>query len=419
MPYFAYKAKSSENKIVEDQQFAGTIGELADKLKAEGLIPLKIWESQKITETKVKQGKRKAKRKKPFLEIGKPVIEELIMFCRQMQAMLHAGVPILNAVKITAQTINNNRLKYALEDVIDDLDEGHSFTNSMKKHKELFPTLFLALLEVGENTGNLDEIFIQISKYLEVDRNSSKKTKEAMRYPKIIMLTIAGAVVASSMLVIPTFKTLFKNLGAEKSLPAVTVFLVHLSDFMLNYWYLVLIGFFALSLMFKYFYKTPEGKVLVDRLKLKIFALGPITHKAVIGRFCRCFATMYKSGVPLLDVLKVSAKVTDNAYIEKEIMKMRSHVEMGESLATAAKKVKVFNSLVLQMITIGDESGDIETMLFEVAKHYEEDVEFDLKQLSSIIEPVMILVMSGMALVLMLGIFLPIWDLSSIAYAHN
>lgn len=407
MPNFSYKGRNRQGKVV-----SGTIS-VSDKkavittLRQEGIVPINIEETAGATE----QLPDILANFKNML--GNPGLEDLIIFSRQMYSLTKAGVPITKAISVVKESATNEKLTKALSDIIVGIESGKSLADSMSKHIRIFPTLMRALINVGENTGALDEVFKQISAHLQREGDTKKRIKGAMRYPIMVIITIVVAIGVINLAVVPAFANFFKSFGAELPLP--TRILIASSNFMINYWYIVILLIGAMVGGWIAFLKTPAGEMLWDRFKTKIPLIGTIIERSLLARFARSFSLTFRTGVPLLQSIEIIANTTDNVYIAAKIMNMRERIERGESLSAAARACGMFSTLVLQMITIGEETGEVDKLLDEVADFYEQELEYDLKALSGAIEPILIAIVAVMVLILALGVFLPMWDISQVA----
>ncbi len=337
---------------------------------------------------------------------------ELIIFARQMYSLTKAGIPLDRAIRGLEASISNRVLKKVLCDVFTSLEGGLALAAAFGRHPKIFPPLFLSLVNVGENTGHLDLSFQQVGKYLELEQETKKQIKSATRYPIFVLSAMAVALAVITVFVIPVFAETFRKLGAE--LPWQTLALIAVSDFVINYWPLML-GSVAGFILFTRSYRNSDaGRAKIDRLKLSIPIIGSIFERVALARFSRTFAMMMQSGVPVVQSLTVIAQAVGNEHIGSNIIKMREGISRGESLYNTAVASKMFSPLVLQMIAVGEETGTVDELLAEVADFYDAEVEYDLKRLSDSIEPILIIFIAGLVLVLALGVFLPIWDLSSV-----
>jgi MSHA biogenesis protein MshG len=263
----------------------------------------------------------------------------------------------------------------------------------------------------------LDDAFKRLSEILELERDTSRRLKQAMRYPTFVIIALLAALMIVNFLVIPKFAAVFDKLGAD--LPFLTQLLVATSNFLLAYWYLMLLAIAAGGLLLRQWRRTEAGQLIWDRYKLKVPVIGPLLQLITLSRFARNFATMLAAGMPVTTVLTVVADTTDNAWISTHIKEMRSGIERGESLLRTARQSRMFTPLILQMIAVGEETGAMDEMLNHVADFYDEDVDFGLRRLAESIEPILIVAMGVLVLILALGVFLPIWDLGAAAMGRG
>jgi len=406
MPFFRYKARDSEGKLLEGQVEAVSAEAVAGQLQAGNIIPVSIEETAGVQDLPIGQRLRSLRRSK----VG---LDDLILFCRQMYTLTGAGVPITRALRGLVDTARNPTLGNALEQVVEALEGGQQLSGALSNHPEVFPPLLCRMVQVGEATGKLDDVFIQLALYLEREKETINRVKSALRYPTFVLVAIFFAIMFISLFVIPAFEKVFASAGAE--LPLATRILLAISAFMLNYWPLLLgllvAGFFLLRQALK----TERGRYIWDRYKLKIPLVGDIILRSTLARFSRGFNMSYTAGVPLTQALGFTARAVDNSFIGEKIEAIRNGVERGDTLTRSATQTEMFTPLVLQMLAVGEETGAVDSMLEDVADFYEREVEYDLKNLSSAIEPIMIVIIGGMVLVLALGVFLPMWNLASIA----
>jgi MSHA biogenesis protein MshG len=283
----------------------------------------------------------------------------------------------------------------------------------MKKHSDVFPSLMHALVDVGENTGSLDKIFNQIAIHFKRELNTVNSVKAALRYPAMVVITIFVAIGIVNVFVIPAFASFFSKFGAKLPLP--TLFLIAMSNFIIHYWYLVVAGIIATIVAWVRYINSALGRMKWDRWKIRLPLIGNIIEKSLLARFARSFALCSKTGVPLLEAITIIAKTTDNVFVAGRIIEMRTNIEHGDTLTNSARISGMFTPLVLQMMSIGEETGDLDRLLDEVADFYEQEVDYDLKKLSEAIEPILISIVAVMVLILALGVFLPMWDISRVA----
>lgn len=423
MPHFKYSGRDNAGELISGVADAGSADDVAAMLFGDNVTPIEILEAKKkvstekkTRETKVNALKRNASavdKINNFLGADKIEIDDLIMFSRQMHSLTKAGLPLDRAIKGLEASLTNKRFRAVLQDVIDGLENGLNLASALGQHPEVFSNLFLSLVHVGENTGRLDVAFKEVGKYLELEKNTTKQVKGATRYPMFVMIAIAVALGVVTVFVIPVFEDAFNRLGAD--LPWQTVVLMSTSAFVVDYWPFILGTMFILATGFVRWKNTESGRLRWDETKLGFPLAGPIFERVALGRFSRTFSMVLAAGVPIIQGLNVVAGAVGNAFIARNVEKMREGIERGESLHRTATNSEMFTPLVLQMIAVGEETGTIDELLTEVADFYEAEVEYDLKRLGDSIEPILIVFIAGLVLILALGVFLPIWDLSSVA----
>jgi len=379
-------------------------GAVATQLQEDGMTPVDIGEVQAV------QGKA-LNLDKVFSARVSPV--DLIQFSRQMASLSRAGVPILNALHGLSQSTHNTKLSQAILDIARRLEGGRDLASAMSQHPDIFSQFYVAMIRIGETTGQLEEIFVQLVRYLERDRQTRTQIKSALRYPSFVVAAVIGAIAIINLFVIPSFARVFARFGSD--LPIETRLLLGASDFTVHHWPTLLGIVIVGGLGLRHALRTEQGRYRWDRYKLKLPLAGTIIQRAVLARFARMFAMSIHAGVPLIQTLTVVAKATDNRYLEDRILGMRTGLERGESVSNAASRTGIFDALVMQMITVGEETGSIDTLLSEVAKFYEEEVDQDIKRLSARIEPLLTVTVAGVVLVLALGVFLPMWNLAEVA----
>jgi MSHA biogenesis protein MshG len=285
-------------------------------------------------------------------------------------------------------------------------------SSSLARHPHIFTSLFISMVRVGEETGRLDESFLRITQYLEREKETRERIKTALRYPVFVIIAIGIALAIINIWVIPVFAGLFEKAGVP--LPWQTRVLLAISAFFVAWWPVMLGGIIGAIFGFRLYIKTDNGRYWWDRNKLKIPLVGDIIMRATLARFARAFSMALTSGVPLIQAMTVVARSVDNEFIAEYILNMRNGIERGESLTRTATLTNIFTPLVLQMLAVGEETGKVDDLLADVADYYEREVDYDIKNLSSAIEPIMIVIIGIMVLILALGVFLPMWDLATV-----
>ncbi len=406
MPLFSYKVRDVDGNLQEGTVEAFSADALASQFQASNAIPINISEVAETTGMGVSSIFH-LKRKK------KVTLDDMILFCRQMYTLNSSGVPLVRAIQGLVDTSRNRTLGEALAEVVNDLESGSELSAAFGRHPSVFPPLLCRMVQVGEAAGSLDTVFMQLSVYFENEKDTINRIKSALRYPGFVVVAIIIAIIFISLFVIPAFEKVFASAGAVLPLP--TRILMGISAFMQDYWYVLLGVCVLLVALIRHALKTVRGRYLWDKHKLKIPIVGDIILRSTLIRFSRGFNMSYVAGIPLSQALGFTARAVSNSFVGEKIEKIRNGIERGDTLTRSATQTEIFTPLVLQMLAVGEESGSIDTMLEDVAQFYEREVDYDLKNLSSAIEPVLIVIIGAMVLVLALGVFLPMWNLASIA----
>ncbi|ONG10552.1 MSHA biogenesis protein MshG [Aeromonas hydrophila] len=407
MSSFAYKGRDSQGNAVSGVVEAATEMAAAEQLMRRGVMP-----------TELKPGKAKAAALDWSLLLERGVrLDELVVFSRQMYALTRAGIPILRAIAGLEESAHSKPLKRALHALGEDLGNGRPLSSSMQAHPRVFSSLFVAIIHVGENTGQLEEAFLQLANYFELELETRKRIKTAMRYPSFVLIAIGIAMVILNIMVIPVFAGMFAKFGVE--LPLATRILLATSHFFVHYWWVMLGVLLAMVFGWRRWVSTVKGKLTWHRWQLKLPIVGTIIERSLLARFARSFSMMLKAGVPLNTALSLVADAVDNAWMAGRIRDMRAGIERGESLLRTAGSSGLFTPLVMQMIAVGEETGQVDDLLHEAAEYYEREVDYDLKSLTARIEPILIGIVAVMVLILALGIFTPMWDMMrAVLYRH-
>ncbi|MDO8925773.1 MAG: type II secretion system F family protein [Sideroxyarcus sp.] len=410
MPVFAYKGRSTRGELVQGSLEGADSSVIADQLLNTGITPTEI----KLTSQSVRSGSNPEVSLWKKLSVEKKVDTlELMLFSRQMYTLLKAGVPIMRALAGLQESSRNPAFSAMLQDLRESLDSGRELSTAMRRHPKVFSPFYLSMVQVGEMTGMLDMTFLRLYEHLEFEKDMKERIKSAVRYPMFVVIAMAIAIVIVNIFVIPAFVKVFEGFHTE--LPLMTRILMGFSNFMVNSWPVLLALLVGAVVAFRSWINTTEGRYKWDRYKFYIPIAGPIIMKATLSRFARSLALSFKSGIPIVQGLNSVALVVDNEYMRSRVEQMRDGVERGESILRTASASGVFNPTVLQMIAVGEETGDMDGLMFEIAGMYEREVEYEIKTLSANIEPIMIVMLGGLVLILALGIFLPMWDLGRVA----
>jgi MSHA biogenesis protein MshG len=405
MPMFLYKGRSNRGEMVNGQLEGETPESVAQRLFKSGITPIEI-KSSKASGGDIDLGEVWRK-----LGGGKPKTSDLVLFSRQLYTITKSGIPLLRGLRGLCDSTHNIVLREALQDIIASLESGRELAASFSRHPDIFPVLYVSIIRVGESTGTLESSFLRLSEYLQQDQDLKDRVKSAMRYPIIVMLMIAAAVAVITMFVIPKFAPLFKALGDD--IPWPTQVLMGVSTFAQSYWYVVLGLICGIIIGIKQYIATETGRYKWDRLMLKLPIVGSLAHEAILARMSRSLSVSLNAGMPMIQTLNVIARSSGNEYMAERVLRLRDAVERGDPLSRAATTVGMFPPLVLQMMAVGEETGELSELLDEVAGFYEREVDYALKNLSAAIEPVMIVSVGVMVCILALGVFLPMWNMVS------
>ena len=406
MAQFSFKGRNARGELITGTLEGADAGVIADQLFNTGITPVDIRSSQRLLPADVPQWWKNLSRRKASLL-------ELMLFSRQMHTLLKAGVPILRALAGLQESSTNPTFAEVIQDLRVSLDSGRELSAAMRKHPEVFSFFYVSLVRVGELTGQLESVFLRLYNHLDFERQIRDSIKAAVRYPIFVMVAMAVAIVIVNIFVIPAFAKVYAGFKAE--LPFLTKMLIGFSNFMVETWPLQLAALIGVVFAFRAWIGTRSGKYRWDKMKLRIPIAGKIILKATLARFARSLALALQSGVPVVQALTTVAQVVDNDFIGQRIEQMRDGVERGESVLRTAVAAGVFTPVVLQMIAVGDETGELDALMREVADLYERDVEYEVRTLSQQIEPILIVGLGALVLVLALGVFLPIWDLGKVA----
>jgi MSHA biogenesis protein MshG len=409
MAVFAYKGRNARGDLVQGTLEGSDSGAVADQLFNIGIAPTEIRAANRRNDDTKKGGTwwDNLWREKKVSQV------ELMLFSRQMHTLLRAGVPIMRALAGLQESSQNPAFSNMLQDLRESLDNGRELSTAMRRHPKVFSPFYVSMVQVGEMTGMLDETFMRLYSHLEFDRDMHDRIKGAMRYPMFVVAAMAIAIVIVNIFVIPQFAKVFAGFHAQ--LPLMTRMLMGFSEFMVHSWPILLAVLVAAILGFRLYISTRDGRYNWDKYKLHIPIAGKIIFKSTLARFARSMALAFKSGIPIVQGLNVVGMVVDNEFMRARIEQMRDGVERGESILRTAIGAGVFNPVVLQMISVGEETGDLDGLMFEIAGMYEREVEYEVKTLAQQIEPILIVALGIMVLILALGVFLPMWDLGRAA----
>ncbi len=403
MPQYRFKARDKGGGLHEGTMEARGREVVADQLSGQGFIPVFIEEQKQFfpqagflagfSFTRVKQ-------------------QDLIVFSRQLATLMAAGIPFIQSLTTMEKQTENPRLKQTIADVRRDVEAGSSFSDALAKHPELFDTLYVSMIRAGEAAGILDEILNRLASLAEHDAETLARVKTAVRYPLIVVVAICIAFLFLVSFVVPKFAAIFAQFKTPLPLP--TQILIGINVMLRSYWYLLAAGVALAVWGTRRYVSTDKGRRTWDRMKMAIPVFGALFQKVALSRFARTFAAMQRSGIAMMMTLDIAGATTGNVVIARVVEQMRESLRGGKGLLGPMESSKLFTPLVIQMVSVGEETGKIDVMLEKVSDYYDMDVEYTLRNLSTLIEPVLLLVVGAMVLLLALGVFLPMWNMLSL-----
>ena len=406
MPFFAYKARNARGELVQGVLESADSNAVADQLFNSGITPIEITATSGPSVPS-------AESRLAHLFGDKVQSMDVQLFSRQMHTLLKAGVPILRGLAGLQESSMNKAFAGVLQDVRESLDSGRDLSAALRRQPQVFSPFYVSMVRVGEMTGQMEDVFLRLFKFLEFEREMRERVRSALRYPTFVVMAMMAAMVVINLFVIPAFAKVFAGFKAE--LPLMTRILLGTSNFTVQFWPVLLILAVSSVVGFRLYVGTTNGRYQWDKIKLRLPIAGRIILKGAMARFARSLSLASRSGVPVVQGLSVVAQVVDNAYIAGRIEQMRDGIERGESILRTAITTGVFTPVVLQMIAVGEETGELDNLMQEIAEMYEREVEYEVRTMSAQIEPIMIVGLGALVLILALGVFLPMWDLGKAA----
>jgi type IV pilus assembly protein PilC len=402
MPNFKYTAKDDSGKTVSGLFAAVDYTVAVDMLRKKGLTIVSVNES--------------AAKSNIFaaMSFGKKKIstDDLVIFSRQLATMVDAGIPLVGALDILGDQVENKAFGEIISKMRSDVETGSSLSDALAKHKKVFSPLFINMVKAGESSGMLDEILDRLALYLEKTSSLQKKVVSALIYPAVVSAMAAGITLLLLLKVIPVFKEIFSGFGAE--LPRPTAILIAISDGLQKYFPIVVIIVVAAVILMSRYLKTEKGRLRYDSMLLKLPIFGTLFTKVAISKFTRTLSTLIKSGVPILNCLEIVGKTSGNKAVEVAVETVRSNVREGESIAEPLARSKIFPSMVVRMVSVGEQSGELEKMLSKIADFYDEQVDTAVSGLTSLIEPLIIAFLGIVIGTIVICMFLPIFKLTQV-----
>lgn len=401
MPFFQYRARDRQGALVTGSLEAVDTASLEAALDKMGLIPIKV----------VKAGGRPVGLNLDFLKKFTEAVpqEELIIFSRQLATLFGAGVPLTRALSTLEKQSRNRKFSATIKAIREDVEGGSSFARALGRHPMVFSELYANMVEAGEAGGILEPVLERLATMLEKSSENRSKVRSATLYPKIVIGAIVIAVVILMNFVVPKFARLYASFKVELPLP--TRMLISISNAFADYWYIALFAAAAAVVGYKAYTSTEKGKFNLDRLALMVPVFGTIIQKSILSRFSRVLGALYKSGLPILQSLDITSRAVENRLVAAEIKKIEEEVRAGKPLSKPMTESPHFPPLVVQMVAVGEETGNLDVMLDKVAEYYDRDVDAAIRNLTTTLEPVLLSIIFVMVLFLALSIFLPMWDI--------
>ena len=403
MPVYRFEAMNAQGQSVKNEIEAISEEEAIEKIRAQKLFPTSIKQkADRRGSTTVGAGRRK----KTTMTIGGVSNKQLTTFTRQLSTLQDAGLPIVRSLRILEGQLKPGVLKNTLITVSDDVEGGQTLSESMGKHPKAFDKLYINMVRAGEIGGVLDAILQRLADFREKALRLKKQIIGAMIYP-VAVVTVAGGILAGILtFIVPKFKAMFDELDVE--LPGMTLMLMAFSDFMKNRWYWGIAGIVGVIVFVKALGATSGGRYIIDKIKLKLPVFGNIISKSTIARFTRTLGTLVASGVPILEALNITKDTAGNAVVSRAIGHVHDSIREGESIAEPLAQSKICDDMVVNMIDVGEETGDLDKMLLKIADQYDDDVDTAVAGMTSLIEPIMIIFLGGAVGFIVIALFLPL-----------
>jgi type IV pilus assembly protein PilC len=401
MAEFVWEARGRAGDVRSGTMEADSEAAVHARLRAQALNPTKV------------------KKKGGFLDslsnikLGAAVEpKDLVKFIRQFATMIDAGLPLVQCLDILGNQEPNKFFQSALRDIKATVEQGATFSDALRRHPKIFDELFVNLVQAGEVGGILDTILNRLAVYIEKRVKLGRQVRGALTYPVAVICIMAIVIFVLMTWVIPAFEGMFAEFGAKDALPALTKFVIALSKNFVTYLPLIILVVAGLATAGVYTYRNKRGKRIVHKLMLKLPIIGPVLEKIAVARFTRTLGTLLSSGVPILDALEIVAKTAGNVVVEEGLLYTRSRISEGKNMAEPLAEIKVFPGMVVQMVAVGEQTGALDTMLSKIADFYEEEVDVAVAALTSLLEPILMVVVGGVVGVVLVSMYLPIFDLA-------
>ncbi|SKC66476.1 type IV pilus assembly protein PilC [[Eubacterium] yurii] len=398
MPKYNYIEIDSADKIVQGTMEAGSSGEVISLMKSRGSRPIEVSEDIKgLGGVNITVGKRRIKSK------------DLSVFSKQLYTMLHAGMPLLTCIETLKDQVQSKLLREKLIEIYQDLQKGAIFSTALQKHGEAFPELFISMVRSGELTGNMDGVLNNLSTHYQKEARLQAQIRSAMIYPIIVLIVAIGVTVFMLVKLVPMFKSFFRG----KALPGITQFVVNLSDFMIAKWYIIIAVVVGVAFLINRYVSTPVGRMQFDTNKLRLPGVGSLMKTIASSRFASTLSVLISSGIPIIQAIESSGQVTNNVFIQKNMTYAIDNIKKGSPMSVELKKLEIFPPMMISMLKIGEESGAIDSMLQKTSDFFEEELEEAIKRMTSMMEPLIIILVGGIVAVVLISVYLPMFDMST------
>ncbi len=403
MAYFTYRARDRNGALVTGRIEGASTEEIEASLDRMGLIPIRV---------RHERGLQRLKLPAPGSLFKRVTDEDLILFSRQLATLFSAGIPLTGALHTLEEQMENPEFVKVIRDVREAVEEGSSLASALARHPKVFSELYTNMVEAGETAGILDSVLDRLAFMLEKNAENRSKVKSATLYPKIVLTAIVVAVIILMNFVIPKFARLYSSFDVPLPLP--TRMLIAVSNAFASYWYIAAALIAAAYLLFRLHASTERGRYNLDRLLLRVPVFGPLMLKSILSRFARVLGSLYRSGLPILQSLDIVSRAVENRAVASAVKTVEEEVRLGRDLSEPMSRSPFFPPIVVQMVAVGEQTGNLDEMLEKVAQYYDREVDATIRNLTTILEPVLLLFIFAAVLFLALSIFLPMWDLLKI-----
>ncbi len=403
MAIFKYRVRDKSGKSIAGTIDAPNVQMAGDQLYTLGYLPISIEEIGEAISLDLSA---------LLMRFQKVKLDELIVFSQQLSTLYKAGLPLLSGLESITQDVKNKKFKMTLEEVRKQIEGGSTLHGAMSKYPEVFSTIYINMVRAGETSGMLGEALDRFITLSERELGTQQRVKEATRYPKIVILSLTVAFAVLLTFVIPRFAQIFAQFKTPLPLP--TRIMIVINTVFQNYWYLVLGAIFGIPILLKRYLRTESGRYFWDRLKLRIPVFGPIFLKIALSRFAYTFAMLNRSGIPILQTLEITSTTINNINLSQSIEEISRNVREGRSLANSMRETEKFTPLIIQMVSVGESSGTLESMLMRITEYYDIEVDNSIKKMSTYIEPFLTLFLGVVVLFLALAVFLPWWNMAKL-----